>query len=697
MADNDAWGDLFAMAADVGSSSPQITAADDGNSERIMDAGGDAAGGKQRNKKRKRKQNQKSSGEESFSTVAFEEMLQNRIVRMIRPTNTTITAEWPEWLHLTGPILQTKKDNKKCHKWAPAENAVSSTETYKGCANCGTSALNHRVEVVRVEGDDARSSWPFLAFGELRNLRCAASLVARKYQSQRVSSSFIQCSLEQGSDTLVFIESITKSISSGSDDLSAMKPLVWRETPEAEARILESKLNDVIRYSTLLLNSFSQKKNVNEGQNESSSSKVFHGYWEPAVRLIIACDALYYRMYYLQLVRMLPVVKMKGKQSFLPHPSEYFGLPCLTLDSKNLESQLRNHIASLMSADPETGNRSASKEESSWLEEFTTQYGKGSPYREEHPLAIIHQLRQIETVMLFQASGWVISPKTEELTLKSLKTFTDKEYVHETPAPDVLMQWRDGCRDFLCNLYAYATLSSEEIDHVSSVLLEADFGVIEIGAGTGYIAKLLKDRRVVVDAWDVHPTSNCSTDQASTMNEYHGNTPSFITVKKCSKLPEVEYATKALLLCYPPPGSPMAHDTLQMYLRNGGRHVIHMGEFKGLTGDARFESLLVREMSCHSRRPCLTWGTDASQVTIWTKDGSLPLIAGANSKLLLPCSHCAGQEGKRRCRLLRSVVYCSNKCFEDDAILRSRKLRMQWINMKSDALMFTNPQHFAAV
>lgn len=728
MAD-DAWGDLFAKAGDVGSSSnihhdPVMAAStstsrsgrpnsQDDNGRGKLSNESSSDGRKQQNKKRKRKRNQKPSGESSSSSSSssnmalFDEMLKSRM--MIRPTShnnsdTDNSSAWPPWLHLTGPILQTR-DDKKCHAWKAVEDSESSSSSSSNfpsiCLNCGTSALNHRAAVSE---DETIRSWPFLSFVELRNLRCVGSSMARKYQSTRVSSSFIECVLQQGSDTsLVSIGSIIKSVSRGSNEMSSMKPLIWRELPEDEARILESKLNDVIRYCTVLANSMpvvqSSKKWKKKERPESSSSTVSQSHWEPAVRLIIACDALYYRLYYLQLIRLLPATQSSsGAQCFLPHPSEYFGWPCLTLDDSTLlGSQFRSHVASLTSADDDSkdGKKPPLSGANSWLNEFTALSEKESSRENAHPLVDIHRLRQIETMALFQESGWMESPKTEEKTLKSLEKFTDKDSMHETPAPDVLMQWRDGCRDFLCNLYAYATLSSVVVGDVSSFLLDANLGVVEIGAGTGYIAKLLQDRGVTVDAWDVHPTSDDdSTSQSSTMNEYHGNTPSFLTVKKCSKLPKVDCTTKALLLCYPPPGSSMAHDTLQMYLQNGGKYLIHIGEFKGLTGDGRFESLLVREMTCHSRRPCLTWGTDASHVTIWAKDGSMSSPAIESPKLLLPCSLCYCQEGKRRCRLLRGLVYCSKSCFEDDATVRAKKIGMQWIPLQSDALSFTNPQHF---
>ena len=45
--------------------------------------------------------------------------------------------------------------------------------------------------------------------------------------------------------------------------------------------------------------------------------------------------------------------------------------------------------------------------------------------------------------------------------------------------------------------------------------------------------------------------------------------------------------------------------------------LIHIGEFKGLTGSSPFEHYLLRYFYCTDRWPCLTWGTDAAEVTVW--------------------------------------------------------------------------------
>ena len=664
---DDAWGDLFAKAAEVESSTSSGFSPGGGDSSRKRSHENSKRPKQKKSRKRKRDEARKEENDDE----EFQEMLQSRI------KSPDEDSEWPVWLQLAGPLVAIKNGDD-CARWMSQYSSSPPREKYSKCMNCGNSVFNHRVEVA----EDARS-WPFVAFEALRNLRCTASRLALKYESTRTASS-IRCSFAE-KENWVSIESVLYVMSQASTELSALKPSIWRQLPEPEARIVDSKLTDVLRQATLLSNSLSP----GETYKQQPKTKIqISSHWEPSIRLVTACDALYYRLYYLQIVQLLPRCHHGGHRSFLPHPSHYFGLPYMTSDVVDSESVFNDFVISHLSTDEEDG----ASEKGGLLGKAKQAQGESG----EHPLATIHRCRLAETVTLFQRSGWTKSSSAQELTMQSLEEFLNEKEKHETPAPSVLMEWRDGCRDFLCNLYAYATLSSRALDYLASFLLtgESKRGVIEIGAGTGYIAKLLQDRGVQVDAWDVQPTSH-DTKLDSTMNEYHGCTPPFLEVKQCSKLPKVDNDKRALLLCYPPPGSSMAHDTLDMYLRNGGEFLIHIGEWKGLTGDNRFESLLNREMVCQWRHPCLPWGTDASHVTVWARDDKKSFASPLEA--LQPCSQCNVQEGTRRCRLLRSLVYCSQKCFEDDSDSRAKMLELQCIPLNPDVLSFANTKHFAPI
>ncbi|KAI2510938.1 hypothetical protein MHU86_3410 [Fragilaria crotonensis] len=279
-------------------------------------------------------------------------------------------------------------------------------------------------------------------------------------------------------------------------------------------------------------------------------------------------------------------------------------------------------------------------------------------------------------------SGWSRSKETvHELNKVRGYLPTQLEY-HDTPAPPLLQEWRDSCRDVLCHLFCYATLASSTIRSLVAKLRELEVqSVIELGAGTGYMAKLLQP--MVVHAFDVDPPSR-------SFNAYHGRTRPFVDVRKGTHATvfDNDAHAVALLLCYPPPQSKMACNALQAFMSKGGRIFIHVGEWKGLTGSAEFEELLQQNWSRIYRAPCLTWGTDAADVTIWTRRTC------AKPSILLPCVKCGAFEAVRRCRLLRHAVYCSADCFESDRCDAFRVSCLLSLVPPDLSLSFSNDLHF---
>ena len=342
-----------------------------------------------------------------------------------------------------------------------------------------------------------------------------------------------------------------------------------------------------------------------------------------AVRIIISCDDLYLRLYYLQVSGALPL----GGTSYLPHPVTHF-------DSlgKNLADSTSSDLSRLCDKFPH----------------LAAYYGLDEI--DHNPLSKIYQQRFIESHRLFKAS---LNPEEtlEALNKQNAHPPTSLEY-HATPAAHLLQEWRDSCRDVLCHLYCYATMSSSCTSALIDALQKMKVSrIIELGAGTGYMAKLLQC--ITVQAYDVDPTS-------SSFNEYHGRTHPFVDVRNGTHLTVFndEMQSTALLLCYPPPQMRMAYNALKTFMDKGGSSFIHVGEWKGLTGSAEFEHLLQSNWCCVYRKPCLTWGTDAADVTVWIRG------RGKEATILLPCMNCGKREATRRCRLLRHAAYCNRDCFE---------------------------------
>ena len=339
-----------------------------------------------------------------------------------------------------------------------------------------------------------------------------------------------------------------------------------------------------------------------------------------------------------------------------------------------------------------------------------TSKAEAEQYQKAHALSELRRFRFLETIAIFQRSGWATSADTQQETIKALRDMANQidDARDETPAPALLMEWRDSCRDFPCHLYAYATLSPKSLVAIESFVQRNNIrgGILEHGAGSGYLAKTFIDvpSKVPIKAYDVCPTriSEMTTQSAyGTNNDYHGLTPPFVSIEQGDantfrkELKQRSMLAKdvALLLCYPPPESPMAYDFLKTFKKYGGRAFIHVGEFKGLTGSKDFEKYLRKHYECQERHPCLSWGTDASEVTMWI--AKTETSDNKNLHQLLPCSCCGKKEATRRCRLLRYLVYCSEDCCQRHAASRTRHLAMHMIQLGKDKdLSFNNEKEF---
>jgi ribosomal protein L32 len=636
MASTGDWDALFAEAADI----QPTNAASTGNEEisTLKRQWND-------NEKERKKKKGKRKSQRVEDDAPHRRMLLSRIDPPPKPN-----APWNSWMGLQNSF----SSSQSCAQWKQSSSSKSK------CDNCGKSALHHRLTLSCEESYSKQQAWPLVVFCQTRNIRCCAKIVAKSASNPK---------------------SLLDAMRSESSLLHSMTGTSCNHLPREEANLLEAKLTEVTRLVDVL---------EENGRERKKKKEKFPSNFEDAVRLIIACDSLYHRIYYLQLIKLAPILSMDVEDVFIPHPQFYFGLECLCLESRHeslrWQSELVQNAKEMEAFSPE-------------LKILLKHLIQPSGYSKfDHPLSAIYRFRFDETISLFHETGWVSLSSTKELVKQSLTQSFDEETRHETPAPRLLTEWRDSCRDFFCNLFAYATISNEVVTRICDSFSELERelklakGIIEIGAGTGYVAKLLRDAGILVDAWDIQPTNA----ESKSMNEYHGHTPPFYSVSRASTFPRSSARDVALLLCYPPPESPMAFETFMAYRRAGGKCLIHIGEFKGLTGDKRFEDALSQTMVCKARYSCLGWGTDASSVTFWVEsDGSTT----EHKQLLLPCSNCkCGKGAIRRCRLLRSIVYCSESCCNQHSTIRSRLLRLFMIDDDGDSFLdFNNSNHFATL
>ena len=138
-------------------------------------------------------------------------------------------------------------------------------------------------------------------------------------------------------------------------------------------------------------------------------------------------------------------------------------------------------------------------------------------------------------------------------------------------------------RDEFCKKYSWAVPDMAALERIAAL-----GPVIEIGAGTGYWAYLLREMGVDVKAFDVAPV-----DAVGVRNGYHNGAEAW--TKVCRGGPEraAYNPERTLFLCWPPYATPMAYHALKCYT---GDTLVYVGEDSGgCTGDHKFHELLERE------------------------------------------------------------------------------------------------------
>ena len=353
----------------------------------------------------------------------------------------------------------------------------------------------------------------------------------------------------------------------------------------------------------------------------------------------------------------------------------------------------------------------------------------------EHPLSRIYQYRMAETWSIFSAAS--------SLVMRIMMNDDDENAKTRQLWRQCKYDWDLSCRDDLCHIYCYATISNTTLEQMI-LLLGKRYDcrqIVEMGAGTGYLAhwiqKLGRQRQCTKKnqdptGFDVFAYDIANNATAESTNEYHADMAGYYyNVQQGdgrhgpkSKIIYDRHYRKhsnvALLLCYPPPDHDMGYDAIRNYhtyrpssssssSSNARTHkiVIHIGEHnRGLTGTRKLDEYLLRHFQCVQRYPCMLYGSvDASEMTIWIDRPKEVNTPKTPPSILLPCSHCRDKEGTRRCQYLRSLVFCSNSCWQQHitkepptSSKKSRHSQQQerllWKIIQIDQLDFENHEHF---
>jgi len=155
-------------------------------------------------------------------------------------------------------------------------------------------------------------------------------------------------------------------------------------------------------------------------------------------------------------------------------------------------------------------------------------------------------------------------------------------------------------RYHLTSKFAWAIPDDETLKALAN--LKRD--IVEIGAGTGYWARLLSNRNVNIVVYDICPVDACVDSKglyrgSKYRNEFFDTDHSFFNVQHGDFNSVCLHPDRALLLCWPPYKSSLALDTSYAY---GGDMLIFIGETQnGCTSNAEFWEYLEDNWSIRSR------------------------------------------------------------------------------------------------
>ena len=166
------------------------------------------------------------------------------------------------------------------------------------------------------------------------------------------------------------------------------------------------------------------------------------------------------------------------------------------------------------------------------------------------------------------------------------------EELRGNPLFDAHRQWladRDGAaRSRAIATFAFAVPTDDALDAIAS---HAPEGLVELGAGTGYWARLLADRGVDVVAYDAVPPPD-------TANPFFGGSALWHPVDAGDERSIARHPDRTLLIVWPTRES-WATDAVRLFHDSGGRRLAFVGEGPGgRMGDDQLHAMLGLSEGC---------------------------------------------------------------------------------------------------
>lgn len=185
------------------------------------------------------------------------------------------------------------------------------------------------------------------------------------------------------------------------------------------------------------------------------------------------------------------------------------------------------------------------------------------------------------------------------------------EYVGPDPAAFDLIA--SVARGVATTRWGFANLGPDALDHLAASTI--DSGVVEVGAGTGYLSALLAGRGVDVVAGDLG--RELSSEIA---NAYHSRTGVFFDVLHDGPELATRFPRRTLLLAWPPQQDPMAVRTLHEFTAAGGTRLAYVGEHDGgCTADDAFHATLSSHWVETSCVPTARWPGAADDLIMYRR------------------------------------------------------------------------------
>lgn len=173
-------------------------------------------------------------------------------------------------------------------------------------------------------------------------------------------------------------------------------------------------------------------------------------------------------------------------------------------------------------------------------------------------------------------------------------------------SPDEWTRQMEDRRQLVCK-YAWAIPDQAALDTIARC-----GPIVEIGAGTGYWAHLLRQMGVDVVAYDlVPPRTERHHNYFHRRREPLEGWPVgrlYTEVCRGGARTAGQHGSRTLFLCWPPYGAPMAAQALTAYMRAGGTRLVYVGESEGgCTANDQFYRLLERDWGLFRRIPIPQW------------------------------------------------------------------------------------------